>query len=288
MSDEQDIQAEQQSDVPTEEASTESGFPEPPLEPEPKPEAKDAENADDASDELEVQDEDNEDEDDEDEEAEVKELTFEEKVDRVRLALQHNPRFREIHFRTLEFCLEQQVLHDIEEMIAGLPEFKNCDQNQYRLITYLENAGGLERLELDEDMNIVTEEMKEGLDENEIDDLVAVYAFVTTEAGRAVYEEMRPEKRMDNLRDAFPKRRGAYQKLLAFCKEPRTFKEIDNLLAGSDVLKSGSLNTATDIPLQPSVFIDQLERCGGLVWDDGWHITEGGKKFLELLEKAKG
>lgn len=213
-------------------------------------------------------------------------LTFEQQVERVRKTVNINPRFREIHIHTLGFCQEQRTLTEVEEMIGALPEFPSCDQNQYRLIIFLEDAGGLERLELDEAGNIVTEADKEGLTENEIDDLVWQYAFKTTEAGRAVYDEMQPQKRMSKLGSMFPKRVEAYAQVLDFCSQPRTFKEIDNLLAGSDVLKSGSLNKMTDVALQPSVFIDQLERAGGLVWNGSWNITEAGRGFLEAMTKA--
>lgn len=215
------------------------------------------------------------------------ELTFEQRVDRLRDVVHSNPRFREIHFRTLEFCLERRELGEVEQMIAALPEFKTCGQNQYRLILYMENAEGLERFELDEDGEIVTPERKEGLTDDEIDDLVLTYAFKTTDVGRAVYDEMRPQKRLNKLFSAFPKRVKAYRDVLEFCTQPRSFKDIDNLLAGSDVLKSGSLNTATNVPLQPSVFIDQLERNGGLVWDGSWNITAEGRRLLELAQEAK-
>ena len=215
------------------------------------------------------------------------ELTFEQRVDHLRDVVHSNPRFREIHFRTLEFCLEQRELGEVEQMIAALPEFKTCGQNQYRLILFMENAEGLERFELDEDGKIVTPERKEGLTDDEIDDLVLTYAFKTTDVGRAVYDEMRPQKRLNKLFSAFPKRVKAYRDVLEFCTQPRSFKDIDNLLAGSDVLKSGSLNTATNVPLQPSVFIDQLERNGGLVGDGSWNITAEGRRLLELAQEAK-
>lgn len=216
---------------------------------------------------------------------EESEPTLEEQIERVRDTVNHNPRFREIHYHTLKFCLEERVLHDIEDMIAEQPEFASCDQNPYRLITYLENAGGLARIELDEDGNHVTPEMKEGLDEDEIDDLVVEYAFVDTEAGRAVYEEMRPRQRLGKLIGAFPKRIRGYMDVLDFCTEPRSWKEIDTLLQGNPVLKSGSMNPMTNNPLQPSVFIDQLERSGGIVWKNGsWNITEEGRRFLETMK----
>ncbi len=215
------------------------------------------------------------------------EMTFDERVASIR-KMMDAPRFREIYFGILNFCCEQRTLGQVEEKIGTFPEFEYCGQNQYRLIINLEDAGALERAELDENGDVVTEDMKEGLTEDEIDDLVLDYAFTTTDAGRVVRDEMQPSNRMEELMSMFPKRVKAYCQVLEFCKTPRSFKEIDALLKGSEVLRSGSANTITNIPLQPSVFIEQLERSGGLVWKGSWNITEGGKKYLELIQKIAG
>ena len=213
--------------------------------------------------------------------------TFDERVADIR-RMMDTPRFREIYFAILDFCLERRTLGQVELLVGARPEFEYCGQNQYRLIANLEDAGALERTELDEDGCAVTEDRKEGLTEDEIDDLVVEYAFDTSDAGRVVCDEMQPAKRMKKLMDLFPQRVKAYCQVLEFCKTPRSFKEIDALLKGSEVLKSGSANTITNIPLQPSVFIEQLERSGGLVWKGSWNITEGGRNCLESVQKLAG
>lgn len=215
-------------------------------------------------------------------------LTFEERVANLEHTVTRNSRFREIEYQTLGFCLERRSLREVEEFIASVPEFKTCGQNQYRLMIYLEDAGGLERFEVDEAGTIVTDEMKEGLTEDEIDDLVVDYAFVTTDEGRAVYEKMKPEKRMEDLMKVMPARSATYCEVLEFCQQPRSFKEIDSLLRGRDILKAGSRNPMTNIPLQPSVFVDNLERSGGIVWDGAWKITEGGRRYLEAVKQMAG
>lgn len=211
-------------------------------------------------------------------------LTFEEAVAQIQSTLNSTPRYSEIEYRILEYCKTRRTLVEVEDMVLGLPQFPACDQNPYRLIFFMEDCGGLQRFELDAEGNVVDEEAKEGLSEDEIDDLVWDYAFETTEAGKQAADEMKPEKRMDKLFKLFPQRISTYCDVLEFCKEPRGWKEIDALLQGRDVLKSGSLNWQTNLPLQPTVFIDRLEAAGGLVWDNGWKITEEGRKFLELIE----
>lgn len=214
--------------------------------------------------------------------------TFEEQVEHLRTTILHNPRVREIEYQVLGLCQHLRSLRELEQLIAAMPEFKACGQNQYRILVYLEEAGGLDRFEIDDAGTVITEEMTAGLTEDEIDDLIADYAFLTTEVGRAVCEDMKPENRMADLMKIMPARTATYCEVLEFCQQPRTFKEIDALLRGRDILKAGTLNPMTNIPLQPSVFIDNLERAGGIVWDGAWKLTEGGRKYLEVLKNIAG
>ena len=53
------------------------------------------------------------------------------------------------------------------------------------------------------------------------------------------------------------------------------------------LLGSSALQTVIDgrvETMQPSVFVDKLERAGALVWKEGWTLTEEGREFLEDLK----
>ena len=39
--------------------------------------------------------------------------------------------------------------------------------------------------------------------------------------------------------------------------------------------------------MQPSVFVDKLERSGALVWKEGWCLTEEGDAFLRDLKASE-
>ena len=39
--------------------------------------------------------------------------------------------------------------------------------------------------------------------------------------------------------------------------------------------------------MQPSVFVDKLERAGALVWNEGWRLTEEGEAFLQDLKASE-
>lgn len=216
-----------------------------------------------------------------DPELELVELTFQERFDKVSSAVLKQPLHREILYRTLLFCKQQRDLPDVEAEIATYPEFAHAAQNQYRLITFLVDAGGLERRELDEDGTVVTPERMDGLTENEIDDLVVSYALITTDAGAAVADALDPKRRMLDLLGLDPVYEDTYAEVLEYCRQPRTVAEIDALLKDRSVLSHG--RTAGEIAVKPSFFVDQLERGGGIIWRNGWVLTPEGKEILEAV-----
>jgi hypothetical protein len=189
---------------------------------------------------------------------------------------------REIFYRTLVFCQERHRLEEIEEEIATYPEFKHAAQSQYHFIHTLEDAGGLTRIELDEVEDEVTPERKAGLDADEVDELVCDYGFETTGVGREVVEAHDPVKRLLELLGIVPSRKQTYIELMDFCKDnPRTYTEVGQFLEGRDAL-SITDNTLGQ-SLQPSVFLDKLESAHGVVWNDGWILTEEGRRYLAAL-----
>lgn len=211
-----------------------------------------------------------------------RELSFDEKFEQLKRVVCKQPSHREIYYKILDSCQQRQILSDLENEIADYPEFKLATFDQYLLITILEKNFGLSRIELDEDMQVVLSDQKEGLDEDEIDDLVAYYAFETTEVGRAFVKDYDPKGRLAQLFDLVPGRKQTYLDVMEFCQEQkRTYKDIEQLLQGKDVLWLG--REGAQQALQPSVFVDKLERAGGIVWSDGWQITNRGRELLEEI-----
>jgi len=212
-------------------------------------------------------------------------LTFEERFDRISAAVLKQPLHREILYRTLLFCREQRDLPDVEAEIATYPEFAHAAQNQYRLISFLVDAGGLDLRELDEDGAIVTPERKDGLTEDEIDDLVASYALITTDAGTAVADALDPKRRIFEIFGLDPAYRDTYAEVLEFCEEPRKIADVEALLKDCSVLAFG--RSAGEQAIKPSFFVDQLERGGGIVWKNGWVISDEGREILAVMRKER-
>jgi hypothetical protein len=218
----------------------------------------------------------------EDAEDEPEELTFEQQVDKIRRIIVQHSLNREILYRILKHCRKRRFLHDLEEHIATYPDFRSATQPQYFLIMWLVDAGGLRQLEVDENGNEVLEEQKEGLSEDEIDDLVVDYAYEITEAGEVVASDMDPKHRLLQLLEIVPDWYDTYVEVLEFLEEKRPFADVDSLLRGRDILRWG--RSPDDSPMQPSVFIDKLEQAGGVVWNEGWTTTKEGKELLEAIK----
>ena len=211
-------------------------------------------------------------------------MEFEEAVARLERTVTASPRHREIYLKLLEFCLERRSLDEAEACVVEYPEYPYAAQPAYRLIRALVDAGGLAWMELAEDGSIIYSEDKEGLTEDEADDLVASFAVETTPVGDQVRDQLSPERRLSDLLDKVPQRMGTYMDVMEFCSEPRSYKEVHDLLQGRDVLRLTS--NADGQPLQPSFFLDMLERSGGLAWNKGWKVTEKGKELLARMGRA--
>ena len=108
--------------------------------------------------------------------------------------------------------------------------------------------------------------------------------MLTTVVGEQVREDLAPERRLESLFEEQPHRTEVYLDVMDFCRTPRAYQEVCDLLQGRDVL---SLTRNADGQLlQPSFFVDMLERSGGLVWKGGWKVTKQGEALLSCMVKA--
>lgn len=202
-------------------------------------------------------------------------------LDDLKAAIVRVPRHRELFVRMLGFCRKRRVLGDVEREIASYPEFSAAAQTPYHLIMTMVNRGGLRWIELDASGIEISEERKEGLSEDEIDDLIDAFAVQTTDIGRQAEEELSPNKRLSQLFSAVPARLTGFLDVIDFCDVPRTFREVDALLRGTEALQAGVLTSQQ--PLQSSYYLDMLERAGGLVWKDGWKATREGARLAKAM-----
>lgn len=201
----------------------------------------------------------------------------EERLDRLRKVVKRQPLHREILFRLLERAEMRVTLKELEDYAASLPSFREATQPQYYLIQYLVEGGGLTEIELTTEGEVVTAEDKEGLTEDEIDDLVATLAYETTFTGRQLVREMQPSARMTALTREYPGWDEALLATLDFLREKHSLLEVDAFL------RTISRPPQADTRLQPSAFIDRLEKAGTIAWQGGWMVTDEGRRFVEAI-----
>ena len=214
-------------------------------------------------------------------------VVFGRMVAKVTEAVTRNPLQRELFYKVLSFCQESKPLREIEQMVMALPGFERTSANAYHFIAVRENAGGLERFELDDEGDVVDDARKAGLTEDEIDDLVAEYAFMTTPAGQAVVEQHTPRARIIELLGLVPERRDTYIELMEFlAEEPRTYNEVTQLLDGRDVLWHLDSKGNPEL-MQPSVFLDKLHDAAAIEWQQGWQLSEEGRAYLDELKSVQ-
>ena len=214
-------------------------------------------------------------------------VVFGRMVAKVTEAVTRNPLQRELFYKVLSFCQESKPLREIEQMVMALPGFERTSANAYHFIAVMENAGGLERFELDDEGDVVDDARKAGLTEDEIDDLVAEYAFMTTPAGQAVVEQHTPRARIIELLGLVPERRDTYIELMEFlAEEPRTYNEVTQLLDGGDVLWHLDSKGNPEL-MQPSVFLDKLHDAAAIEWHQGWQLSEEGHAYLDELKSVQ-
>ena len=208
----------------------------------------------------------------------VEELSHEERLAKLRKTVKRQPLHREILYRTLCEARSMKMLSELEEFIGGLPGFQKATQPQYYLIQFLVSSGGLAEYELAGDGHVIQEAEKEGLDEDGIDDLVATWAYETTEIGLEVVDEMTPSKRAMELIDEFAGWEDAVVSTIAFLVEKHTISEINAFFS------TLSVSPEADPHFQFGAMIDRLEKAGMVAWDKGWQTTREGRDFLKTRQ----
>ncbi len=213
----------------------------------------------------------------------VKELSFEEKVERALKLVRQNPNYRKIFYRILKRCRgEAQPLDDLEQFVDAQPGYAYLKQPPFFPVHWLEQAWALEEAYIDAQGNLYFASDVEDLSEDEFDDLVAQYAYLTTDVGEVALKEANPVRKLEELFAKEPERAGLYVEILQFASSTRSFAEINRFVR--EWAKSNGA-TVGEGGIMPNVLVDRLAEADGVVFDEGWQTTEEGKEFLESREE---
>ncbi len=212
------------------------------------------------------------------------ETAMQQAYDRLVKTVNNRPIASELLRKTLSLCLERQPYTRVEQTIAEFPEYPVAAVTPYQVIDALIRSGGLKKIALDAQGEEVTPERTAALTEDEVDDLIDSFELETTELGETVEKDLSPKRRIQECLEQFPDRRGVFGELLGFIEQsPCTYKEIEEHFCGRDFREIGSLNPQKNIDIKASVFVDQMEKAGAIVWDKGWKLTNEGARALDAL-----
>jgi hypothetical protein len=115
--------------------------------------------------------------------------------------------------------------------------------------------------------------------------LVARRGYLTTSLGRRYLAEHSPDARIAELLATEAELKPTLRCILQSLSQGRqSLKDISTTL----ISEQATITSGNDsIPLQPSVFIDMLEKAGAIAWQGGWEITDAGRRMLENLSPRK-
>lgn len=152
-------------------------------------------------------------------------------------------------YTILKLCETPRLYSEIEAAVLALPQMKNAVYSPGNLLTWLEERGGIERLEEEEGR------------------------WQTTPAGIKIAEAEAPDKRLLQLISHDPAYSEIYVQVLDFCKTPKKRTEVEELLKDNPAMEKPKVYA--------SFFTGGLEDAGGLEWVDGlWRTTEAGRTVL--------
>ncbi|WP_304425910.1 hypothetical protein [uncultured Adlercreutzia sp.] len=214
-------------------------------------------------------------------------------------AVSKQPLHKHTYRKLLAFFNEEHTTEEAEAFLEEVPEFAYAVQPAGRFLEVLERVGGIERLpeeasaETDEGAGaqeafahadeVDAEAVAEAVDgdgEEEISPSVSLVGahWVITDLGREYVEASDPRVPLRSLIAEDPARQDGYLLVLRRCaEEPRTRADLES------ALKAYQKEMGSAAQVFPSVFLDKLERVGGLYWKEKWSITEEGREILAEL-----
>ena len=99
-------------------------------------------------------------------------------------------------------------------------------------------------------------------------------------------EQHEPAFRLAQLLEVDSSYGAVYRELLEYLYEqPRSYNDVKNHFKNeplSSLIVGGNLQF-----MQPSVFVDRLERAGAIVWNGGWTLSDAGMEYVEKFTVHK-
>jgi hypothetical protein len=185
---------------------------------------------------------------------------------------------RKIFLETLAFCDEPKTIDEVNGFIAKLQEASPSVYSPANLCSFLEQAGALRRQdaqgvpasELDASPDVVVEDGVEYLRPSSAPQTF----WVRTDAGAAALADDDPAARLTALVADESTYLPIYTKILELCSAE----------GGASIAALGEAVDDDPLLQEPRYyvqrFVNKLEECDAIAWQDAWHTTETGAEFL--------
>lgn len=194
--------------------------------------------------------------------------------------LADNPRYRQVMRWIVERCADGAIdLSHLETQIQQHPSFNARGVAPYFLVAWLEEAGGLVRLEMTADGDPIDRDKLTDLSEDDIDDLIASYSFEATEAGVSACARFEPKRKIAELLEEQPERRELYLGILSLLATPHSVADVFAYVQANPHLVPRVPENAP----KPTAYLDKLAAAGAVAFDGKWVTTLEGKEVLATL-----
>lgn len=184
---------------------------------------------------------------------------------------------RELYYETLRLCEKPLSQEQVIELLEQSPNRRKTTTPLEVCLGNLIEAGGLYQYAVVEDTEMTIEELIEKIEAEELDKEQATLMVVTTEVGKEVVGKMSVKARLDELFKDKPEYVSAYEGILSFCAQPRYLNEITEKIQSMGIATAPAPGVT---PVYPSFLLDTLQKTGVICWNDGWCLTEEGRKAL--------
>ena len=101
------------------------------------------------------------------------------------------------------------------------------------------------------------------------------FRLATTEAGAKAVGENGVDGALASLRDARPDCAVYFDVILAYCLQPRSYRDVFDEIARIEASRFGAV-----AKIQPSYVLERLHETGALDWKGGWETTAQGEAAL--------
>lgn len=185
---------------------------------------------------------------------------------------------RKIFLQTLAFCNRPKTINDVNDYIAQLQKIAPSVYSPANICAFLEQAGALQRQTADgmlaSDLDPTPKTIQTG-DMEYLEPTQAPQTFwMCTQAGNDALTADNPAQRLTSVIEQEKRYRPIYQKIIALCSraEGASISQLSDAIDDDPLLKEPRYYVQR--------FVNKLEECDAITWNDSWFATKTGIEFL--------